>query len=434
MPELDGFPYFEIQFNKKGEVIDANKVNALLNDIELEAITDLIIISHGWKNDIEDATNLYTELSGNIRTVLDAGSCGGLKGRNIGIVGVFWPSKKFSSSDQQSESGGGVSLEGAVSEELILEELDSLEELSDVNNAKLLIEQAKALVISLEDRKTAQDQIVDLIRQILFDEEADVEVDEEVPEGFDTVQGREIIDKLSRPGVGEIQGGPSGAVGIGNFFNGIYGGVLNFLNMTTYWKMKKRAGKVGEKGLYEVLKRLRTRFPSMLVHLVGHSFGGRLVSAAVRGPDKGEVVSVNSLFLLQAAFSHYGFAKNFDGDRDGYFRRVVTQSNVAGPILITHTKNDKAVGIAYPLASRVNLDDSTGIGGENDRFGGIGRNGAQITPEAVQINLQDQDGTYAFVPEKIYNLRADHFIADHSDVRNAAIANLIVNGINRCDR
>ena len=125
-----------------------------------------------------------------------------------------------------------------------------------------------------------------------------------------------------------------------------------------------------------------------------------------------------------------GFATEpFDEDRDGYFRRVVTQHNIAGPILITHTKNDKAVGIAYPLASRVNRDDAAAFGDENDRFGGLGRNGAQHTPESVLGELKDHASTYAFQLGKIYNLKADNFIADHGDVRNKAVANLIVSGI-----
>lgn len=359
--------------------------------------------------------------------MLSSGSGEGLPNRKLGFVGIFWPSKKFTPIELQP--GGGASLDGVISEKIILTELDALKELSDAGNADDLIEQAKALVIDLEDRKTAQDQFVNLVRQIVADNEMDEEVDQEVPKGLDSREGRDIIDLLSRPGVGEIQSGAGGAAGFGNRFNGVKGGVMNFLNMTTYWKMKKRAGKVGQIGLHEVLKTLKARFPDLTVHLVGHSFGGRLVSAAALGSDNEPATPVSTMFLLQAAFSHHGFADDFDEERDGYFRRVVTQHNVAGPILITHTKNDKAVGIAYPLASRVNRDDAAAFGDENDRFGGIGRNGAQHTPEAVQEDLLDQSGRYNFQPRKLYNLMADRFIANHSDVRNKAVANMIINGI-----
>lgn len=427
MSDLFGFPYKELQFDKKGNLFDDAEVNAILTEVQQKNITDLVIVSHGWKNNTEHARQLYTELIGNIHSVLEAGSSGGLSGHRIGFVGVFWPSMKFTPVELQP--GGGASLDGVITNDVLFTVLESLKELSDIDDAEHLIEQAKSLVIDLEDRKTAQDKFVDLVREFLADDEKDEEVDYEMPSGIETKSGRDIIDLLSRPGLMEIQDGPGGAAGFGDFFSGIKGGVMNFLNMTTYWKMKKRAGKVGERGLYLAIDLLNNHNPNCAIHLVGHSFGGRLVSAAVRGPDNKPPATVKTMSLLQAAFSHNGFAKKFDGDRDGYFRRVVTQKKVAGPILITHTKNDKAVGIAYPIASRLSHDDSAAFGDENDRFGGIGRNGAQNTPEVVNENLKSQSGIYAFDPGLIYNLKADPFVSDHSDVKNRAIANMIVHVI-----
>ncbi|MEO6422205.1 MAG: hypothetical protein ABIR84_05860 [Candidatus Nitrotoga sp.] len=82
---------------------------------------------------------------------------------------------------------------------------------------------------------------------------------------------------------------------------------------------------------------------------------------------------LHSMALLQADFSHNGFSL----DRSGFFRSVVDNKRVAGPILITHTKNDKAVGMAYPAASRISRDNASGFGDADDDFGGLGSNGAQ---------------------------------------------------------
>ena len=59
-----------------------------------------------------------------------------------------------------------------------------------------------------------------------------------------------------------------------------------------------------------------------------------------------------SVMLLQGAFSHNGFAKQGDSTDRGVFRDVIEKRKVRGPILISHTHNDKAVGVAYPIASR----------------------------------------------------------------------------------
>lgn len=427
MPELAGFPYFQVQFDKEGRVFDAAEVRSLLDGVGAAGITDLVFVSHGWKNDIADATALYKELIGNVRAALDGGAGGGLAGRKLGFVGVFWPSKKYTPIELQP--GGGASLEGVITADMLRKELDALAPLSDANDAEALIGQAKALVGELDDRKTAQDQFVELVLRILADERADPEVDAEVPKALEEEPGREILERLSRPAVGDQRTAGGGEAGFGDFFGGIKGGAMNLLNGATYWKMKKRAGKVGETGLHGVLKELKARHPNLSVHLVGHSFGGRLVAAAARGPDGEDAVPVKTMSLLQAAFSHNGFAEKFDRNRDGYFRRVVTGRSVAGPILITHTINDKAVGMAYPLASRVNRDDAAALGDRNDPFGGIGRNGAQHTAEAVEGELKGPGAAYAFEAGKLYNLKADGFIADHGDVRNAAVANAIVNVI-----
>jgi hypothetical protein len=78
--------------------------------------------------------------------------------------------------------------------------------------------------------------------------------------------------------------------------------------------------------------------------------------------------------------------------------------------------------VAYPLASRIAGQDAAGLGDENDRFGGLGRNGAQHTPERVVGTLQPVGSSYTFEPGKIYNLNADAIIADHSDICHHEVA------------
>lgn len=47
--------------------------------------------------------------------------------------------------------------------------------------------------------------------------------------------------------------------------------------------MKERAGLVGQVGLNPLLRSLQAALPAVRLHLAGHSFGGRLVTAAVAG-------------------------------------------------------------------------------------------------------------------------------------------------------
>src|SRR6185503_3031472 len=114
----------------------------------------------------------------------------------------------------------------------------------------------------------------------------------------------------------------------------------------------------------------------------------------------------------------------FSSSMKGAFRPVVDQGRVHGPILVTHTKNDKAVGIAYPLASRIKGDKTAAFGDENDEFGGLGRNGAQKmqSGETVPGKLLATGAAYTFQAGKFFNLEASEFVKDHSDVTGKEVA------------
>ena len=189
--------------------------------------------------------------------------------------------------------------------------------------------------------------------------------------------------------------------------------------------MKERAGTIGAGPVNELLGRVRAANSKLRIHLIGHSFGGRLVTAAAAGP---KTFSPATLTLLQAAFSHNGFSANYD-DRGtaGFFRKVVDEGRVNGPILISHSDRDAAVGTAYPLASRINGEQASALGDASDRYGGIGRNGAVKTQEAVKGTLLDARAAgYTFAKGKLFNLNADARIGGHSDICKPEVAYAIL--------
>mgnify|MGYP006955677682 CR=1 FL=1 len=59
---------------------------------------------------------------------------------------------------------------------------------------------------------------------------------------------------------------------------------------------------------------------------------------------------------------------------------------------------------------------AAGIGDASSEFGGIGRNGALLTPEAVASQLLSAGSAYKWQAGKFHNLQADAFIKGHSDV------------------
>jgi hypothetical protein len=440
MQELSGFPYAEVQYTKDGAVHDAGEVAALMRQPEGGSVTDLFVIAHGWNNHMDEARSLYRDFFGHVRAEQDAGRVPGAAGRGYAVLGVLWPSKKFA--DKELIASGAAGASSAVTDTVLLEQLDDLKGVFSDPRADDKLEQAKRLVGDLEDKRSARIQFADLLRSMLPADAAD---DEDASTSLFELRGDQVMERLSKPvlparpasggtggsaaRIGDPASPAGGAAGIGRFFSGIKSAARNLMNFATYYQMKERAGTVGRQGLSPLLHDIRARRPDLKLHLIGHSFGGRLVTAAAAGRDDRPVVKPDTLVPLQAAFSHHGFARRFDGTRDGFFRRVVENQLVAGPVVITCTRNDRAVGLAYPLASLIAGQVAAELGDKNDLYGGIGRNGAQKTPEAVDGTLLAAGGAYAFQAGSLYNLKADQFISDHSDICGDEVAHALLTAV-----
>jgi hypothetical protein len=438
MQNLKGFPYFEVEFNKDGTVHDQNQAKALMDFLGQGSVSDLFVISHGWNNDMADARDLYSRFFECMRAVINLGTVGGISTRNFAVLAVLWPSKKFA--EQDLIPSGAASGGSPITNDLLKQELKGMKGLFDGKDADAALDKAIQLVAKLEDSPKAQAEFADLLRSILPKPTPD---NTDASGDFFKLPGDEIIKRLSKPvpivqlqptaghgraamatgGTGSTGGG---AAGIGQFFTGIKSGALNLLNLTTYYQMKERAGLVGSKGVNSLLKTILAQPTKIKLHLIGHSFGGRLVTAATAGPDGQTPVTIDTLALLQTAFSHYGFAEHYDGKNDGYFRKVVTKKAVKGPTVISYTKNDLAVGKAYPLASLIAGQVAADLGDKNDKYGGLGRNGAQKTPEATDGVLLALNKPYQLAAGKLHNLNADAIIKGHSDICHNEVAYAIL--------
>ena len=87
------------------------------------------------------------------------------------------------------------------------------------------------------------------------------------------------------------------------------------------------------------------------------------------------------------------------------------------------------MGIAFAIASRIAGQNASAVGDANDTYGGIGRNGAQKTPESIFGQLLDVGGAYTWNDHVLHNLQADAFIRDHSDVKDKQVAYAILSAI-----
>jgi hypothetical protein len=442
--EVGGLPFLPIEFDKKARLVDDDQVFALDSYIETGGVTDLLIVAHGWNNDEAQAMALYRHLLSSIAKEADDG----FDARTVAVVGVFWPSKKFAESELIA--GGAASFGEDLPADELIEHLEAMRIVGETDEDDATIDRLIELVPNLEDKKSARREFGERIRTLLgSDISDDPELADEIPTTFFMMSGDQMLEELGIPrdeeagasvvggiaAVGDLDdasGDPMGGIaGLGSFFSGIRAGAGNAINTITYYKMKARAGTIGRKGLAPVLREVKDEVPGIKIHLVGHSFGGRLVAATALGEsDTAAVLPIDSMTLLQAAFSHNGFARDWDGPKDGYFRDVYDENRISGPTLVTHTPNDKANRVAYPLASRLARQTAAAFGDAGDKFGAIGANGAQSTPEAVEGTLLARGGAYNFAAGVVYNLEGSDYIDNHGDVAGREIANAIVAAVN----
>lgn len=371
MQTTAGFPYFEVQFNKEGSIHDDTEVKLLLDFMNEGTVTDLFVISHGWNNNLEDARKLYKAFFGQVRAEIDSSRLPKLQQRNFAVLGILWPSMKFE--DAALIASGATSIGATQPGDELRQQLDLLKGVFDNPEADILLERAAALSSRVETDQAAAIEFIDIIRSLPKKEEIH---QDDKSDDFFRLTGNKLIDILSRPDVPvPVQPGQGGAADFDasviipdtggaagfDFFGGVKSALRKVLNFTTYYQMKERAGTVGRNGAYTMLSRLRERHQDLKINLIGHSFGGRLVTALADGPEGMKPIIPASLTILQAAFSHNGFAQKFDETRDGFFRKVVTEKKVSGPILITHSIKDVAVGMAYPIASKLSGSDAASL-------------------------------------------------------------------------
>ena len=160
---------------------------------------------------------------------------------------------------------------------------------------KTMAIQAACTVAFGHANQRMRESSLELLRSMLPRKAAN---DEDASDRFFDADPEELMRRLSRPIMAvpmagrRVSGGASlvgtprgGAAGFELSLSGMKAAARRLLNYVTYYQMKERAGTVGSTGVNEVLRAVRENHPDVRIHLVGHSFGGRLVTAAVAGPD-----------------------------------------------------------------------------------------------------------------------------------------------------
>ncbi|MFF9196367.1 serine-threonine protein kinase [Streptomyces sp. NPDC014779] len=385
-------PYREVVLDKDGDGPGGQA--AALAGLAREGCTDLVLFAHGWNNSPSVASGLFDRFFEPFPGVAGPG-------RRLGFAGLVWPSIMFS--DERVPDYPAL--------RAVLPERAAT------------VDRIEGLLAAEPANEAALEEFAGLLRELTgtgAEGRAAVGAVASVPQFL--VGEPALVYGMFADALEGAEGAGAEALFGGNPAARWWKGAREALRQATYFTMKRRAGVVGERGLGPLLGELGRAAPGLRVHLVGHSFGARLVAHALRGLPAG-ARNVKSVTLLQGAFSHYAFAARLPHDRGHGGSLAGLQDRIDGPLVACHSHRDTALRVFYPLASRISRDDESLLGDER-RWWAIGYDGVQAVPGTAARTLAAvlADGLPG---TGCVSVDTAAVVSEHSDICHAELARVV---------
>ncbi len=399
--------------------------------------TDVFILSHGWWNNPGTADCLYQQLVDGLRAHVPATL---QRSFRPVVVGIYWPSVIFPTETGDCEpavktpQGAELMVQGSFESDLAAWASAAFP--TAAQRPSFATERARAIQLLGQERKGERLTRAEAIElATLLDRwrraaaNADIATGDGPATELFSDAPTEVVDQwLSSVN----RAGPAESFTLAKS--------LDFANAFTFWTMKARAGVVGSRGVFDLVHAVRERGGTAIrIHLIGHSFGARLLSAAVAGRSDQAPNQVDSLILLEGAFSHFAFATKdqiagfgFAGDKGGIFQSAVASMATASPavrgrLVAVFSRQDTPNQVLYPAAAKLKGSDREAS--RILRYGSIGADGFQgPAVTAVKLEAATSDQLIAALGSgttRLYNVDATNVVRGHSDLVHDQVFDLI---------
>ncbi len=427
--------YYLIAFDEQGrerrESDNSLLSERVLNVLRTEPITDVIAMSHGWQGDVPGALRQYDAWTKNL--LGNAADMQAMQARRLGfrplLVGLHWPSLPWGDESLSGSFAMGAE-EGTLEDTVEKAAADQTERLSGSPEVEVELRKIYRAYATVDSPETLPPEVEQAYQHLnsLLRAGTTGSASEEDP-GFDpqaifqAARQDEEMDLLTGASFGSLS----------------WGSLLAPLRTMSFWTMKNRARDIGESGAHSLLLAMQQAAAGKDVnfHLMGHSFGCIVMTAAAAGPkaDASARRPVQSMVLVQGALSLWAYCESMlhSPGNPGYFNQLIKLARCEGPIATTQSQFDRAVGKAYPLAAGVAQQDSFANPNDLPRFGGVGSFGIQGIDAITTARMIGGVGeNYGFQGGRIYNLNADDVISGnhgqfdaHSDIAHPEVAHVI---------
>jgi len=326
-----------VRFDKHG---GSKHADAVISELITQAAgySDIFIFAHGWNNDWTQANNRYDEFFAEyfklpqVKAAVTAGQYKPL------VIGIIWPSAILSFG--KSERGPVMSSQ-AQFKDIVDECCEALVDESEIAQLKALAQVDHHYMGHTQPEELADDADDDVedFPQGDVDELGRLFSDNQFIQVCDSCQANPAL------AIAASQGGHSGPKSLTSLIKKVKYGIKTakaarrILRLFTVLIMKDRAGLVGYAGVARVLQALLEQTQAR-VHLLGHSYGTKVVLSALSA-TKG-TRNVHSALLLQPAISSLAFADKVPGrSGSGGYRDLL--GRVETPIFATFSAHDIAL-------------------------------------------------------------------------------------------
>lgn len=407
-------PLYVLQFDASGRNTSPQTTDHLIRELRKDQFTSIYFFSHGWNNTFADALDLYRRFFKGYLSLRGERNLNKQDYRPL-FIGTHWPSIALVLPwEHGPEIAGGDTRD------------DDAEKVRTTIGLALAAGDAEQFYNLTERESLTGEEVRELARILqhfylgIADGSSSVpDIDRIVGAWRDLEAGtREPApDYDAPPGKFEFgsKGAPEAAVSVKDVLD-----PRSALRVTTVLMMKDRAGLVGTEGVAEVLERIldATNNP---VHLIGHSYGCRVMLAAASVPQ-GLPRKVDSLLLLQPAVNRYCFAVLIPdlGIKGGF---VAALNRVQRPIFSTFSRDDGPLRYLFQFAARrlKDLGELRAAASEPSVYAALGGYGAagMIPAHYHEVPMQDVGSPYPrFDKLRVLGVDGSGKITGHGDIRN----------------
>lgn len=413
--------FYVIPFDEDGVCSGPLTRDDLLRRLPADEPTDVFLFSHGWNNTWPTALARYEDfLSGFAE--LEVEYTLGRAFRPL-LIGVFWPSAVLVAAHEQAP-------------QIAAEAVGTADDVAAVARALPLDRRVRFYALAEQPQLSGDEtvELADILTGLWGEDSATDDLGPQAgalaPEDLVEVWSR-LEDAATPPETQEFDASSFGFGGdepsnVGSAEPQAAGArdrlrklsPRNLIRGTTVWMMKDRAGRVGSTGVHSLLTDVLSATAAP-VHLIGHSYGGKIVlSALCAGPLPRPV---DSVLLLQGAMSRLCFSPDVPGlGGPGGYRTAL--SRVRLPILATFSRHDHPLTRDFHLALRrkSDLGEVVIAGAENSRYSALGGFGpGELGTEAKVVPAQDPGQRYELNGrERVIGIDASQVISGHGDVSN----------------